>query len=410
MTAEHLGSARAMLGRVFGGMVESRSQGSRLWTEMGEEYLNCGGYGVFLLGAGHPAVVDAVSRQLHRHPVASKVLLESTVADAAARLASVTPAGLTKVYFGGSGTEATEAALKMAVKQGKTRFISMLGGYHGKTIGSLSVTGNETYQGPFRPVLPASRLVTYGDVGALREALADAGDASCVILEPIQGEAGAIVPPSGYLRGVAAACREFGALLIVDEIMTGLGRTGSWWASEAEGVVPDILLTGKSLGGGVVPASAAVTTAEIFAPFDADFCLHTSTFSGSPMAMAAVSAALDVIEAQDLPGRAHELGQRLLPAVREICERECPGLVAEVRGRGLLIGIELTRPDVAAEMLGALIEQRVLVNHSLNSSTVLRLTPPAIFSAGDEEWLLRSLTNACRAVRDQCAADVEGNS
>lgn len=399
-----------MLGRVFGGMVEMRSRGARLWTDAGEEYLNCGGYGVFLLGAGHPAVVDAVSRQLHRHPVASRVLLESTVAEAAARLASVAPPGLTKMYFGGSGTEATEAALKMAVAQGKKRLISMDGGYHGKTIGSLSVTGNQTYQDPFRSVLTASTRLPYGDAGALQDALVDGGDRACVIVEPIQGEGGAVVPPAGYLQAVSTLCRDHGALLMVDEIMTGLGRTGSWWAGDAEGVVPDILLTGKSLGGGVVPASAAVTTAEIFAPFDADFCLHTSTFSGSPLAMAAVCAALDVIETEDLPGRARQLGNRLLPSVAEICAQECPELVTEVRGRGLLIGIELARPEVAAEMLGALIDEQIIVNHSLNSSTVLRLTPPAIFSPADEEWLLRGLTSACRSVRDTFGAVPERNS
>lgn len=246
-TRRYLGRARAQLGSLLGGLVEHRSEGARLWTTDGREFLNCGGYGVFLLGARHPRVVDAVTEQLGRHPVGTRGLLESAAAGAAAALAEVAPAGLTKVYFAGAGTEATEAALKMAAIQGRTRLIGAAGGYHGKTLGSLSLTANDTYQGPFRALLHGASRVPYGDAAALDAALGSDGSDACVVLEPIQGEGGVIVPPAGYLAQAQRLCRDGGAMLVLDEIMTGLGRTGTWWRGEVEQITPDVLLVGRDL-------------------------------------------------------------------------------------------------------------------------------------------------------------------
>ncbi|MFF7942657.1 aspartate aminotransferase family protein [Nocardia gamkensis] len=394
-TRQHLGRARAQLGSLLGGMVEHRSEGARLWTTDGREFLNCGGYGVFLLGARHPRVVDAVAEQLGRHPVGTRGLLESAAAGAAAALAEVAPAGLTKVYFAGAGTEATEAALKMAAIQGRTRLIGAAGGYHGKTLGSLSLTANETYQGPFRALLHGAARVPYGDATALAEALGPDGSDVCVVLEPIQGEGGVLLPPAGYLAQVQRLCRERGAMLVLDEIMTGLGRTGTWWRGEVERITPDVLLVGKSLGGGVLPVSAAIATEAAYAAFDADLCLHTSTFSGAPLGMAAAAATLAVLREEDLVGASARIGARLRTGLTEIRDRTCPRHLVDIRGAGTLFGLEFADAGLAGEFLLEMLDARVIVNHSLNAGPVLRLTPPATLQPLDEAWLLEAFEKAC---------------
>jgi putrescine aminotransferase len=394
-TRQHLGRARAQLGSLLGGMVEHRSEGARLWTTDGREFLNCGGYGVFLLGARHPRVVDAVAEQLGRHPVGTRGLLESAAAGAAAALAEVAPAGLSKVYFAGAGTEATEAALKMAAIQGRTRLIGAAGGYHGKTLGSLSLTANDTYQGPFRALLHGAARVPYGDAAALADALGPDGSDACVVLEPIQGEGGVIVPPAGYLAQVQRLCRERGAMLVLDEIMTGLGRTGTWWRGEVERITPDVLLVGKSLGGGVLPVSAAIATEAAYAAFDADLCLHTSTFSGAPLGMAAAAATLAVLREEDLVGASARIGARLRTGLTEIRDRTCPRHLVDIRSAGTLFGLEFADAGLAGEFLLEMLDARVIVNHSLNAGPVLRLTPPATLQPLDEAWLLEAFEKAC---------------
>ncbi|MBF6352947.1 aspartate aminotransferase family protein [Nocardia higoensis] len=394
-TRQHLGKARAQLGSLLGGLVEHRSEGARLWTTDGREFLNCGGYGVFLLGARHPAVLEAVAAQLGRHPVGTRGLLEASAANAAAALAEIAPAGLTKVYFAGAGTEATEAALKMAAVQGRTRLIGAEGGYHGKTLGALSLTANDTYQDPFRGVLHGATRVPYGDPDALDAALGADGSDACVVLEPIQGEGGVRIPPVGYLSRVQQLCRERGAMLVLDEIMTGLGRTGTWWRGETEQITPDVLLVGKSLGGGVLPVSAAVATEQAYAAFDADLCLHTSTFSGAPLGMAAAAATIDVLRQENLVEASARLGARLLAGLTEIRDRTCPRQIVEIRGAGTLFGLEFADGGLAGEFLIEMIDARVIINHSLNAGPVLRLTPPANLRPSDEAWLLEAFEKAC---------------
>ncbi|HEX2314160.1 MAG TPA: aminotransferase class III-fold pyridoxal phosphate-dependent enzyme [Thermomonospora sp.] len=395
-TGAHLGASRARLAGVLGGLVEDRSQGTRLWTTDGREFLNVGGYGVFLLGARHPRVVAAVEEQLGRHPLGTRALLEPAAAEAAEALAERAPGGLSKIYFAGAGTEAVEAAVKMAATLGRHRLVGARDGYHGKTLGSLPLTANPTYQAPFRPLLRAAEHVPYGDIAALEATVADD---TCVVLEPVQGEGGVNVPPPGYLKQVERLCRERGALLVIDEIMTGLGRTGSWWACERDGVVPDILLAGKSLGGGLLPVSAAIATEEAFAALDADLCLHTSTFSAAPLGMAAARATLQVIEEEGLVERAAVIGARLRATLDDIRRRECPGLLVDVRGAGLLIGLEFADPGLAGGFLLELIDAGVIANHSLNAGPVVRLTPPAVLGSADEAWLVEAFERACVALR-----------
>ncbi|MFD7478882.1 aspartate aminotransferase family protein [Streptomyces sp. NPDC059837] len=398
---EHLSSGRSVLGTVLGGMLETASDGVWVFTEDGRRYLDFGGYGVFILGHRHPHVTAAVHRQVDTHPLAGRVFLEPVAALAAEALAARTPPGLDHVHFVNSGAEATEAGLKLARAHGHTALVSTLGGYHGKTLGALTATANPKYQQPFRPLLPDSTAVPYGDAAALDATLAELGRRACVIVEPVQGEGGVRIPPPGYLAEVSRLCRTYGAFLILDEIQTGLGRLGSWWGMDAEGdspPQPDVLLVGKGLSGGVVPVAAMVATVAAYGPFSRDPYLHTSTFAASPIACAAALAAVEALASEEVVPRARALGERLLADVRAACAPYTGGLVREVRGRGLLIGLEFAEEQAVGELILELVGRGVLVNHSLNATRVLRLTPPAIVGEEEVRLFLTALTEALRVV------------
>lgn len=393
----HVSKGRASLAEMIGGRVEVASSGSRVRDAEGRELLQCGGYGVFILGHSHPTVVAAVADQLHRHPMATRVLLEPRLAAAAEALAAVAPAGLEYVHFVNSGAEATETAIKIARTHGKRRLISAQGGFHGKTLGALSVTARELYQAPFRPLLPDVEHVPYGHAEAMEAALA-AGAPACVILEPVQAEGGVMVPPQGYLRAVRDLCTRYGALFVLDEIQTGLGRLGAWWGADLEGVVPDVLLVGKALSGGVVPVAAAVATADAYAALNRDPFLHTSTFAGAPLAMAAAEAAVRAMHEEDVVARAAALGPRIQSTMTAILHEACPALVRHVRGAGLLVGIEFEAEHLAGDFMLELLERGVIVSHSLNAQRVVRLTPPAILDESDLDWLFSAASGAALAL------------
>lgn len=394
----YLSKGRASVGEMLGGDVEVSSHGAWIHTAAGRTILNCGGYGVFLMGARHPRVIAEVTRQLNTNPVATRLLLEPTVVDAAEALVSVAPAGLARVHFAGAGAEAVEAAIKLARANGKRHLISMVSGYHGKTMGALSVTAKEVFQAPFRPLLPDVSHVDFGEAEALERELARHPGEACVIVEPVQGEAGVVIPPAGYLRDVERLCRRYGALFVLDEIQTGLGRLGHWWGADREGVTPDVLLVGKGLSGGVVPVSAMLATEEAFRPFDKDPFIHTSTFSGNPLAMAAAVGAIAAIREDGLVERASRLGELIRSELSQIAAVVLGDRVREVRGVGLLIGIELTVPGLAGDLLLELLGAGVLANHSLNSAAVLRLTPPAVLDDSQVLVLLDAFERAARAV------------
>ncbi len=387
--------------------IEHSASGALLYTVDGREFLNCAGYGVFFVGAGHPRVLDAAREQLERQALSSRVLLNEAAARAAEALTGVAPPGLTKVYFSCSGAEAVEAAIKIARANGRKRLVSMENGYHGKTAGALSLTARALYQDPFRPLLPDVSHVPFGDPEALAPHL---GEDVCVVVEPVQSEGGVIVPPPGYLAEVSRLCREHGALLVLDEVMTGLGRLGSWWGADRDGVVPDILLVGKALSGGLVPVAATLATPAVFAPFDRDPYLHTATFSAAPLAMAAVRATIDVIRSEGLVERAGELGGALLEALHKSVTAHIGHLVAEVRGKGLLIGIAFHSGGLAAEFLMDLLDNDLLVNHSMNAQSVIRLTPPAVLTDAQAARLIAAFEAACASLARRFPADAGASS
>ncbi|WP_406840596.1 aspartate aminotransferase family protein [Streptomyces sp. AHU1] len=403
-----LNKGRAVLGEMFGGHVELESRGAWVITAEGKRILNCGGYGVLLLGSRHPTVVRLVEEQLHRNPVATRVLLEPQAALAADALVEVVPAGLERVHFAGSGAEAVETAIKMARTHGRDHLVATYDGYHGKTMGALSLTGKDVFQAPFRPLLPDVHHVPFGDAEALDALLATIPGRGCVVVEPVQGEAGVVLPPDGYLRAVQRACTRHGAFFVLDEVQTGLGRLGTWFGADREGVTPDALLVGKGLSGGVIPVSAVVATPRAFSVFDRDPYLHTSTFSGVPIAMAAARGAITAIKEEGLVERSRELGAQLLRTLGDTVREHFGDAVREVRGRGLLLGFEFRDPGIPGDLLIELVSQGVIANHSLNSHLVLRLTPPAVLDAAEVSFLCEAFDRACRAQAARYVPTSEG--
>jgi putrescine aminotransferase len=386
----HVNAGMARIYSLLGSPMEVSSEGNYVVTHDGNRYLDCAGYCVFLLGHAHPKVVAAVRDQLERHPMSSRVLPHAQLAAASARLAGVAPAGLPYVWFGSGGAEAVETALKLVRANGRSQLIAMDGGYHGKSLGALSASGRESFRAPFAPLLGGINRVPFGELSPLQAVLSACAAGSCaVLLEPLQSEAGVIVPPAGYLKGVRDLCDRHGALLVVDEISTGLGRTGSFWRCVHDGATPDLLLAGKALGGGVFPVSAVLSTAAAFEPFNREPLLHTSTFSGNPLACAAVLASLDVIEGEGLVERAHSGGAALLAGLREVAARR--GGVRDVRGAGMLLGLEFEAEHLAAEFMLEMMSRRILVAHSLFGQRVARLTPPALLTGSEIERVIAAV-------------------
>ncbi|HEU4752784.1 MAG TPA: aminotransferase class III-fold pyridoxal phosphate-dependent enzyme, partial [Armatimonadota bacterium] len=282
-------------------------------------------------------------------------------------------------FFCSSGTEAVEGALKLArVYTGRTGIVSAERSYHGKTLGALSASGRELYKAPFEPLVPDFQQVPFGDFQALERAVTDR--TAAVILEPIQGEGGVMVPPDDYLPAVRRLCTERGALLIADEVQTGFGRTGRMFAVEHWGVEPDLVCLAKALGGGVMPLGAFCGTPEVWEPFREKPWLHTSTFGtpgGNPMACAAGLAAIRVFQEEDLAARAAELGDYFLSGLRAL-QAEFPEQIREARGKGLLLGLEFFDEDVAGLTIAAVARRRLIVAYYLSNPRVFRFEPPLV--------------------------------
>jgi acetylornithine/N-succinyldiaminopimelate aminotransferase len=347
-------------------------RGARVFDANGRPYIDLvGGIAVATVGHCHPEVVAAIADQAGRLVHVSNLYATRPQAELADRLSELT--GGMRSFFCNSGAEAIECALKLARKWGRasgsTRVVAAAGGFHGRTFGALAATGQPSKQEPFAPMLPGIEHVPFGDVDALEEAMGD--DVAALLLEPIQGEAGVVVPPDGYLAAARALCDRHGSLLVLDEIQTGLGRTGRWFAYEHEAVAPDVVCLAKALAGGL-PMGACLATRGVAAtlvPGD-----HATTFGGGPVQSAAALATLRVIENEGLVERAEALGRYARARLEDVFG------AARVRGRGLLIGIELETPT-ARDLATAALDAGVLVNDC--TPTVVRLAPPLVISEGD---------------------------
>ncbi|MCZ7417948.1 acetylornithine transaminase [Verrucosispora sp. WMMA2121] len=359
--------------------------GAVVVDEAGREYVDLlGGIAVNSLGHAHPTVVAAVSKQVATlGHVSNLYVCEPPVALAELLLALAGRPG--RVFFANSGAEANEAAFKLSRCTGRTGVVATVGGFHGRTMGALALTGQPAKADPFRPLPGEVTHVPYGDVAALAAAVTDA--TAMVILEPIQGENGVVVPPAGYLAAARRITARHGALLVLDEVQTGVGRTGHWFAHQADGVEPDVVTLAKGLGGGL-PIGATLAfgpAADLLGPGS-----HGSTFGGNPVSCAAALAVISTIASEGLLDHVKRLGERLRRGIEALGHP----LVAGVRGAGLLLGVTLTAP-LSAALAGALREAGFLVNPI--QPDVIRLAPPLILTAAQVDAFLAALPAALAA-------------
>ena len=401
--------------------VEWRDEGNCFYDIHGNEFIDClGGFGIYMLGHRHPTVKNAVQAQLQHQALHSQELLDPMRGYASKLLAMVTPGDLQFSFFCNSGTEATEGALKLAKlyaqrqKPGHTNgIISCTRGFHGKSFGSLSVSGKAEFREPFYPLMPGVRFVPYGDADALDREFATCAmvglDIAAFIAEPVQGEAGAIVPPDDYFPKVREICDKWGALFIADEVQTGMGRTGRLWGIEHWDCVPDIMAMGKALGGAVIPVGNFMATPEVYEVMFENPYIHTTTFGGNPMATAAAIGAMHATLEEDIPGQAAEKGAYLKDKLSEMAA-VYDDLFEEIRGVGVIIGMQFRSSDIGYAVSQGLFSRGVLIGGTLFNSLTLRMQPPAVITYEQMDKVLErldaTLADVCaRAGRGELVAD-----
>jgi len=399
----YINPAMARLFRFMGLDTIEHNASQAIITDIhGKKYIDClGGYGCFNVGHRHPKVLQAVEKQLHRMPLSSKILFSEMQGKLAEKLAKITPGDLQYTFFCNSGTEAVEGALKLArLYTKKTEIISTKNSFHGKTFGALSATGREIFTAPCQPLLPGFTHVPFGDFAALQSAITK--NTAAFILEPIQGEGGIILPPDDYLSKVRQICDEKGILLILDEVQTGLARTGKMFASMHYDVIPDILTMAKALGGGVMPIGAFIARPAIWEVFVESPFIHTSTFGGNPLACSAGFATIEVIEEEDLAKKAKEKGDYFLQALDSL-QAKYPLLIAQVRGKGLLIGLELCNEGIGGMLMSELINRGIIVAYTLNNPKVIRIEPPLVITQEQIDYVIKALNESL----EQCSVLLE---
>lgn len=368
-------------------IVIEKAEGVWVTDPEGNRYLDMlSAYSALNQGHRHPKIIQALKDQADLVTLTSRAFHSTTLGAWYEKLCVLT--GKDMVLPMNTGAEAVETAIKAARRWGyevkgilanQAQIIGCSGNFHGRTMAAVSLSSETEYKRDFGPMLPGFTLIPYGDIEALKEAITP--HTAAFIVEPIQGEAGIIVPPIGFLKEAAALCKEHQVLFIADEIQTGLSRTGKRFAYEWEGITPDMLILGKALGGGVFPISAVVANKDILGVFNPGS--HGSTFGGNPLACAVSIAALDVLEEENLTARSLELGEYFQQQLRTI---DNP-IIKDIRGRGLFIGVELT--EAARPYCEALAERKILCKET--HDTVIRFAPPLIISKEDLDWAIEQI-------------------
>jgi len=385
----------------------TKAHGVNVFDSEGNKYLDfLGGYGSMNLGHNHPEIIEALNK-IADFPNILQISMSSVAGALGETLANITPGNLKKTFFCNSGAEATEAALKLSrISTGRKAILYAENSFHGKTLGAVSVTGRKKYQEPFFPLVPECFSIAYGDVDVLEKELKTKKYAAFIV-EPIQGEGGIIVPPNGYLKDAEKLCKDNGTLFIADEVQTGLGRTGNLFATQYERVEPDIMILSKSLGGGVMPIGACISTEEVWSKGygSRDRCLlHTSTFGGNARACAAGLKTIEILIREDLATNARIKGESLLKSLKEVAEKY--QLVKEIRGRGLLIGAEFYEPKIVkglskeylAGMVSGILNQQyhIITAYTLNNPNVIRFEPPLIVTDEHIDYVADSFEGVCK--------------
>ena len=384
-----------------GAVLEWQDEGSYCYGLNGEQFIDClGGFGIYTCGHRNPEILDVVKAQLDHQALHSQELLDPLRGYLAKAMADITPGDLQYCFFTNGGAEAVEMALKLArIATGGRWYISTVGAFHGKSMGAVSMGGKGTYRVPYTPMIQQVQHVEYGvaeDIEkAIRNLQAVGEKVAAVILEPIQGEAGIIVPPKGYLQRVREICDETGVALIFDEIQTGMGRTGTMWRCEAEDVVPDIMTFGKAFGGGVMPITGFICRPHMWSEelIDNPYLLGSTTFGGNPVCCSAAIATIRFMLAHDIPGQCRDKGAKLKAGL-EANWKKYPDLVDEVRGAGLMLAVEFANDEIGYEFSKNMYAHKVIIAGTLNNSKTIRFEPAAVISEEDIQAVLTRMDEA----------------
>jgi putrescine aminotransferase len=382
-------------------VVEWRDYGAYCTGLYGEEFIDClGGFGIYTSGHRNPEIVATVKAQLDHQALHSQELLDPLRGYLAKAVADITPGDLEKCFFTNGGAEAVEMALKLArIATGGKWYISTVGAFHGKSMGAISMGGKGTYRVPYAPMVQQVQHVEYGNAKDLRKAIhnlkAVGESVAAVILEPIQGEAGIIIPPKGYLQEVRKICDEYHVALIFDEIQTGMGRTGAMFRCEAEGVTPDILTFGKAFGGGIMPITGIICRPHMWTEelVNNPWLLGSPTFGGNPLACSAALATIKFMLENDIPKQCEEKGEYLLKGLQALVVKY-PTVMEEVRGAGLMIGLEFVTSDVGYSVAKGMFSRRVLTAGTLVNAKCIRFEPAAIITYEELDLVLERLEEA----------------
>jgi putrescine aminotransferase len=377
----------------------------------GNEFIDClGGFGIYTAGHRNPEIIKAVQAQLNRYTLHSQELLDPLRAYLAKLLSMCTPGDLKYAFFCNGGAEAVEMALKLArLASGNNYFISTVNSFHGKSLGAVSVTGKGVYRKPYLPLIQGVQHVEFGNANAaeaaIKNLIAVGETVAAMIVEPIQGEAGIVIPPDDYLKKLRDICDRYGVLLILDEIQTGMGRTGTLWACEGYGIVPDILVFGKAFGGGVMPITGIIARPQLWTDDlkDNPWILGSPTFGGNPLACAAAIASLKFIIENDIPEKIAEKGAYLLEKLKEL-QKKHPILV-DIRGKGLLIGLEYPTPQIGWAVSKGLFKRGIMTGGTLNNAKVNRIEPPGIIAYRTIDTIISKLDETLSEVEDEFACD-----
>ena len=373
-----------------GAVLEWQDEGAYCYGLNGEKFIDClGGFGIYTCGHRNPAILDVVKAQLDHQALHSQELLDPLRGYLAKAVADITPGDLQYCFFTNGGAEAVEMSLKLArIATGGRWFISTVGAFHGKSMGAVSMGGKSTYRIPYIPMVQQVQHVETRDLVYIRKAIrnlqAVGEKVAAVILEPIQGEAGVIVPPEGYLTEVRKICDETGVALIFDEIQTGMGRTGTMWRCEAEGVVPDIMTFGKAFGGGIMPITGIICKPKMWVQdlIDNPWLLGSPTFGGNPVCCSAAIATIKYMLENDIPGVCREKGKLLKAGLQQLAEKY-PEVIQEVRGVGLMLAVEFNTCELGYECAKGLFARRVMTAGTLVNAKTIRFEPTAVISEQD---------------------------
>ncbi|AQR95358.1 putrescine aminotransferase [Clostridium saccharoperbutylacetonicum] len=382
-------------------VVEWTDKGAYCTGLYGEEFIDClGGFGIYTCGHRNDEILDVVKAQLDHQALHSQELLDPLRGYLAKAVADITPGDLEYCFFTNGGAEAVEMALKLSrIATGGRWYVSTVGAFHGKSMGAVSMGGKSTYRVPYTPMVQQVQHVEYGNAEDMRKVIrnlvAVGEKVAAVIVEPIQGEAGIIIPPEGYLKEVRKICDEYGVALIFDEIQTGMGRTGTMWRCEAEGVVPDIMTFGKAFGGGIMPITGIICRPKMWTQelIDNPWLLGSPTFGGNPVCCSAALATIKYMLENDVPGQCKEKGAYLKAGLERLWKKY-PEVINEVRGTGLMLAVEFCESEVGYDVAKGMFKRGVMTAGTLVNAKCIRFEPAVVITKEDMDKVIERMDAA----------------